>query len=164
MSWASLNLLEMARQFGVQRFVFGRSLSVYGTLPRRGTRSRNNTALLPRIFMAQPNSTSSSWGRPIGSRYGLEFVSLRIGRVVGPGSRSAFISMEESDFRESAIQPVDRNSVAVRSFRTNSAWFTSRMSRRCWQRWSDAVSRAHGIPRMLRISDRVAVAARVGSR
>lgn len=80
----SLHLLEMARRFGVRRFVFGSSLSVYGTCGEDDVVSEVDRAApedlygAAKLYVEQP-----------GEAYGLEFVSLRIGRVVGSGARSA---------------------------------------------------------------------------
>jgi len=84
----SLNLLEMARQFGVRRFVFGSSLSVYGTWSAEQVVSEADRAApedlygAAKVYVEQLGSTYSA-------AHGLEFVSLRIGRVVGPGARSS---------------------------------------------------------------------------
>lgn len=82
------NLLEMARRFGVRRFVFGSSLSVYGTCPVDSVVSETNRAAPEDLY-----GTSKLYGDQLGlaycARHGLEFASLRFGRVVGPGSDSA---------------------------------------------------------------------------
>ncbi|HTT22017.1 MAG TPA: NAD(P)-dependent oxidoreductase [Candidatus Sulfotelmatobacter sp.] len=83
----SLHLLEMARQFGVQRFIFGSSLSVYGTCPGDQTVSERDPAAPEDLYGA-----AKLYVEQLGEAYretcGTEFVSLRIGRVVGPGARS----------------------------------------------------------------------------
>jgi nucleoside-diphosphate-sugar epimerase len=84
----SLNVLEMARQFGVQRFVFGSSLSVYGTCPADQVVSEADRAAPEDLYGA-----AKLYAEQLGEAYrqpcGMEFVSLRSGRVVGPGAHSA---------------------------------------------------------------------------
>ena len=83
----SLYLLALAREFGVERFVFGSSLSIYGTCPA--------DEWVAESYKATPED-EYGYTKLVGERLGLsyaefqcvEFVSLRIGRVVGPGARS----------------------------------------------------------------------------
>ena len=83
----SVNLLEMAREFRVRRFVFGSSLSIYGTWPAEHAVSEVDRAAPEDIYGA-----AKLYVEQCGSAYrelhGVEFVSLRIGRVVGPGAQS----------------------------------------------------------------------------
>lgn len=83
----SLNLLEMAREFSVRRFVLGSSLSVYGTCSADQVVAESHRAAPEDLYGA-----AKAYVEQLGSAYrlahGLEFVSLRIGRVVGPGARS----------------------------------------------------------------------------
>jgi nucleoside-diphosphate-sugar epimerase len=83
----SLHLLEMARRFGVRRFVFGSSLSVYGTCPGDHVVSEADWAAPEDLYGA-----AILYVEQLGEayrQYALEFVSLRIGRVVGSGAQSA---------------------------------------------------------------------------
>ncbi|HKF02561.1 MAG TPA: NAD(P)-dependent oxidoreductase [Candidatus Sulfotelmatobacter sp.] len=83
----SLNLLELAHEFNVRRFVFGSSLSVYGTYPADQTVSEEDRAA-PEDLYGAAKLYVEQLGQAYRECYGLEFVSLRIGRVVGPGARS----------------------------------------------------------------------------
>lgn len=83
----SLNLLEMARQFRVERFVFGSSLSIYGTYPANQMVSEAE-ATLPKDLYGAAKLYVEQLGRAYHQHYGLGFVSLRIGRVLGPGANS----------------------------------------------------------------------------
>jgi nucleoside-diphosphate-sugar epimerase len=83
----SLNLLEQARRFGVQRMVFGSSLSVYGTGSGDEVVSETERAA-PEDLYAAAKLYVEQLGAAYRHQFGLEFVSLRIGRVVGPGARS----------------------------------------------------------------------------
>jgi UDP-glucose 4-epimerase len=83
----SLNLLEQARRFGVGRMVFGSSLSVYGTRAAEEAVSETDQAAPEDLYGA-----SKLYVEQLGAAYrqqsGLEFVSLRMGRVVGCDARS----------------------------------------------------------------------------
>jgi UDP-glucose 4-epimerase len=83
----SLHLLAMARRFGVRRFVFGSSLSVYGTCGEDHVVTEADRAAPEDLYGA-----TKLYVEQLGAayrQYGLEFISLRIGRVVGGGARSA---------------------------------------------------------------------------
>src|SRR3954464_5655400 len=83
----SMNLLELARSFRVPRFVFGSSLSIYGTCaPDRVVSEADRTA--PEDVYGAAKLCVEQVGSALATSSGLEFVSLRIGRVVGPGARS----------------------------------------------------------------------------
>lgn len=85
---ASLNLLEMARSFGVRRVVFASSLSVYGTCAPDRIVSEASPAA-PEDLYGAAKLYVEQLGAAYRERHGLGFVSLRIGRVVGPGAQSA---------------------------------------------------------------------------
>lgn len=84
----SLNLLEMASQFGVRRFMFGSSLSVYGTCPAEQVVTEMDRAA-PEDLYGAAKLYVEELGEAYRRAHVLEFVSLRIGRVVGAGARSA---------------------------------------------------------------------------
>lgn len=84
----SVNVLEMAREFGVRRLVFGSSLSVYGTCPADRVVSERDQAA-PEDLYGAAKLYVERMGEAYRELHGMEFVSLRIGRVVGPGARSA---------------------------------------------------------------------------
>jgi nucleoside-diphosphate-sugar epimerase len=83
----SLHVLELARRFGVRRVVFGSSLSVYGTCSADNVVSEQDRAAPEDLYGA-----AKLYVEQLGQVYArdaLSFVSLRIGRVVGAGARSA---------------------------------------------------------------------------
>jgi nucleoside-diphosphate-sugar epimerase len=84
----SVNLLELAREFHVRRFVFGSSVSVYGTCPPDQIVRETDRAAPEDLYGA-----AKLYVEQLGAAYRqlqeLEFVSLRIARVVGPGAQSA---------------------------------------------------------------------------
>lgn len=88
----SLNLLEMAHEFGVRRFVFGSSLSIYGTYPADHVVSESDSAAPHDVYGAAKlyveQFALAYCDRCNLESIRLEFVSLRIGRVVGPGAGS----------------------------------------------------------------------------
>jgi nucleoside-diphosphate-sugar epimerase len=83
----SLNLLEQARQSGVARFVFGSSLSIYGTCVPDHVISETYRAA-PEDLYGAAKLYVEHMGNAFAVSGGPEFVSLRIGRVVGAGARS----------------------------------------------------------------------------
>jgi nucleoside-diphosphate-sugar epimerase len=82
-----VHLLEMARKFGVARFVFASSLSVYGTVAAARTISEVDRAAPEDLY-----GTAKLYVEQLGETYrrshDLDFVGLRIGRVVGAGAQS----------------------------------------------------------------------------
>jgi UDP-glucose 4-epimerase len=84
----SLNLLEAARKFGIKRFVFSSSLSIYGSWPPDHAAVEDDRAA-PEDLYGAAKLYVEQLGSAYASSHGLEFVSLRIGRVVGPGAQSA---------------------------------------------------------------------------
>jgi nucleoside-diphosphate-sugar epimerase len=83
----SLNVLEAARRCGVRRFVFGSSVSVYGTCPMDQVVSETDRTA-PEDLYGAAKVYVEQLGQAYRERHGVEFVSLRIGRVVGAGARS----------------------------------------------------------------------------
>jgi len=97
----SLQLLELARRFDVKRFVFGSSLSVYGTCPADRVVSEANRTAPEDLYNA-----AKLYVEQLGEAYrianGLEFVSLRIGRVVGAGAQSTSSAWRSEIFEKLA--------------------------------------------------------------
>lgn len=103
----SLNLLEMARRFGVRRMIFGSSLSVYGTRPRDQVVSEEDRAA-PEDLYGAAKLYVERLGEAYRERHDLEFVSLRIGRVVGSGAHSATSAWRSQIFELlGASQPIE---------------------------------------------------------
>jgi len=85
----SLSLLELAAQLGLPRFIYGSSISAYGS------KLFSDHGSISEIVPAAPNDvygTSKRYVEVVGESYrrrtGLLFVSLRIATVVGAGARS----------------------------------------------------------------------------
>ena len=83
----SLNVIEMARRFDVRRLVFGSSLSVYGSYAAGQIVSEHDRAAPEDVYGAAKLCVERA-GQAFRDRGELEFVSFRIGRVVGAGARS----------------------------------------------------------------------------
>jgi nucleoside-diphosphate-sugar epimerase len=97
----SLHLLEMARRFGIARFVFGSSLSIYGTWPADRVVSETDRAA-PEDLYGAAKLYVERLGEAYRISHGLEFVSLRIGRVVGAGAQSASSAWRSEIFEKLA--------------------------------------------------------------
>lgn len=95
----SLHLLELARRFTVRRLVFGSSLSVYGTWPTDRVVSEQDRAAPEELYGAA-KLYIEQMGRAFSDRDVLEVVSLRIGRVVGAGARSASSAWRSQIFEQ----------------------------------------------------------------
>jgi nucleoside-diphosphate-sugar epimerase len=83
----SLTVLQQTRFFHPQRFIFGSSLSVYGTFSRDRVVSESDSVRPEDSYGIAKNFVEMS-GRASRECSGADFVSLRIGRVVGEGSNS----------------------------------------------------------------------------
>ena len=83
----SLNLLELARRFGVRRFIFGSSLSIYGACGADHRVSEGDRAGPEDVYGAAKLYVERL-GAAFTSLHNMKFAGLRIGRVVGPGARS----------------------------------------------------------------------------
>ena len=82
-----VHLLEMARRFSVRSVVFGSSLSIYGTCAADRVVSEMDVAA-PEDLYGAAKLYVEQVGQVYHDLYDLEFISLRIGRVVGPGAQS----------------------------------------------------------------------------
>lgn len=102
----SLNLMEVARHFGVSRIVFGSSVSVYGTCPDGQIMSELDRAAPEDVYGA-----AKLYVEQVGEAYrgsGFEFVSLRIARVVGLGAQSVTSAWRSQIFeRLGATEPTE---------------------------------------------------------
>ena len=81
----SLNILEAARAFKVQRVVYASSASVYGT---RGAadKAREEDVTAPEDVYGNGKKYVEMLGEAYRRAYGIEFIALRVPIVVGPGA------------------------------------------------------------------------------
>jgi UDP-glucuronate 4-epimerase len=80
------NLLELARQWGVPRFVFASSSSVYGINPEVPWRE-DTQALKPISPYASTKVSGELMGHVYSHLYGIRFIALRFFTVYGPRQR-----------------------------------------------------------------------------
>ena len=83
----SFALLREAVKAGTQRFVFASSISVYGSA-RQGMMTEDDAAIPDEVYGASKRAIELG-GEALATQGAIEFVSLRIARVVGGGLRSA---------------------------------------------------------------------------
>ncbi len=80
------NLLELAREWGVQQFVFASSSSVYGMNPRVPW-SEDDHVLQPISPYASTKVSGELLGHVYSHLYGIRFIALRFFTVYGPRQR-----------------------------------------------------------------------------
>jgi UDP-glucose 4-epimerase len=83
----TMNLLEMARQFKLRRMIFASSLSVYGTYSAEEVVTETHRTAPEDVYGATKLCAEQA-GSAYSAQFGVPFVSLRIGRVVGAGAAS----------------------------------------------------------------------------
>ena len=84
----SLNLLEAARRFHVNRMIYASSVSVYGTQPASSYVSEELPPAPEDVYGAAKRYVELL-GEAYQLNFGVEFLALRIAMVVGPGTISA---------------------------------------------------------------------------
>ena len=84
----SLNLLEAARRFQVNRMIYASSVSVYGTQPASSCVSEDQPSAPEDVYGAAKRYVEVL-GEAYQLNFGVEFLALRIAMVVGPGTISA---------------------------------------------------------------------------
>ncbi|MHB8117580.1 MAG: NAD-dependent epimerase/dehydratase family protein [Methanothrix sp.] len=80
------NLLELAKEWGVQQFVFASSSSVYGEKPNVPWRE-DDSVLLPISPYAATKVAGELLGHVYSHLYGIRFIALRFFTVYGPRQR-----------------------------------------------------------------------------
>jgi len=82
----TLNLLELAKEWGVRQFVFASSSSVYGANPNLPWRE-DDPLLLPVSPYGATKLAGEASGRVYSHLYGIRFIALRIFTAYGPRQR-----------------------------------------------------------------------------
>jgi UDP-glucuronate 4-epimerase len=82
----TLNLLELAKEWGVRQFVFASSSSVYGANPNLPWRE-DDPLLLPVSPYGATKLAGETLGRVYSHLYGIRFIALRIFTAYGPRQR-----------------------------------------------------------------------------
>lgn len=83
----STNLINAAVTFGAERFVFGSSMSVYGS-EGNGVPLSEDSSAGPTDLYGAAKRYVEIYGETIAKTKGLNFTALRIATVVGPGARN----------------------------------------------------------------------------
>jgi nucleoside-diphosphate-sugar epimerase len=96
---STLRLLREARAHQVDRFVFGSSMSVYGSSARSGALSEHNVTAPDDPYGVAKRAVELA-GESLAVTTGFGFVALRIARVVGPGAKST-----ASSWRSQILEP-----------------------------------------------------------
>jgi len=82
----SVELMRQSAAAGVQRFIFASSMSVYGSLRPQRPVTEADAAAPDEIYGASKRAVELI-GEALSKKQILEFVALRIARVVGPGAK-----------------------------------------------------------------------------
>lgn len=83
----SLNILEAARKFRVPRVIYGSSISVYGSKSGRGWDAILETeSAVPEDIYGATKRYVEILGDAYRQQFGVQFISLRISSVIGPGA------------------------------------------------------------------------------
>ncbi len=81
----SQNLLEITRQFGIQRFVYASSFSSIGYHPYEGYAVDETVVQTPDNFYGETKRFVEKIGQSYADKFGFQFVAGRLGSLVGPG-------------------------------------------------------------------------------
>lgn len=104
----TLDLLHSAVSAGVKRFVFASSMSVYGTATTNRLVTENDAPSPDEPYGASKRAVELI-GEALAKQAVIEFVSLRVARVVGPG-----IKKTSSPWRSQVFEPAgETNSIQI---------------------------------------------------
>ena len=84
----TLNMLEICKQMGVKRFIYGSSYNAVGYYPPSAGAVDENTEPLPTSFYGETKRFIEKMGVRYAELNGLEFVSGRLSILIGPGEPS----------------------------------------------------------------------------
>ena len=96
----SIELMRQALNSGVRRFIFASSMSVYGSSPSTHPLTEDDPATPDEPYGAAKRAVELI-GETLATRRTMEFVSLRITRVIGPG-----IKKTASPWRSRIFEPL----------------------------------------------------------
>jgi UDP-glucuronate 4-epimerase len=103
----SCQLLREALNHGVRRFVFASSMSVYGSVARGRTLNEDDPAVPDDPYGACKRAVEVV-GEALAQKQALDFVALRIARVVGPGAKNT-----SSHWRSRMFEPSTTSVISV---------------------------------------------------
>jgi len=84
----SLNLLELCRDTGVDRFIYGSSLSVFGDHTESVEPITELSPMQPTDFYGETKRFVEHLGTVMADKHGFKFIAARLPIVVGPGAPS----------------------------------------------------------------------------
>jgi nucleoside-diphosphate-sugar epimerase len=85
---AMTNILEAAKEFGIQRIVYSSSASIYGQLKKADgslVKEEDAVSIYPTYFYRAAKTVSEWMGDFYKEKHGVDFVALRYSSVYGPG-------------------------------------------------------------------------------
>lgn len=85
----TLNMLELCKQMGVKRFVYGSSYNALGYHPASAGAVDESTEPLPTSFYGETKRFIEKMGVRYAELNGLEFISGRLSILIGPGEPTA---------------------------------------------------------------------------
>lgn len=85
----TLNLLELCKEMGIRRFIYGSSYNVLGFRPLHECPVNESAELLPENFYGETKRFNEKLGITYAKLHGFEFISARLSILVGPGTPSA---------------------------------------------------------------------------
>ena len=129
----SLHLLELAQRFEVKRFVFGSSLSVYGTCPADRFVSEADRAA-PEDLYGAAKLYVEQLGEAYRQSHGVGVHQSQNWTCCGNWSRFGDVRVEERDFRKAREHETRLKSYCPTWDQKESWWCMSTMSQRCWSR------------------------------
>lgn len=103
----SCHLLREAVQYHVRRFVFASSISVYGLAARERPLYEEDPAIPSDPYGACKRAVETV-GEALAQKRALEFVALRIARVVGPGAKNT-----SSPWRSQMFEPSKWSAISI---------------------------------------------------
>jgi len=102
---ASVALMKEAIRAGVKRFIFASSMSVYGSAPSLRPLTEIDPASPDDPYGASKRAIELV-GEALASAHQIEFVALRIARVVGPGIKKSSSLWRSQIFEPSSPAPI----------------------------------------------------------
>lgn len=101
----SLELMRQAVEARVHRFIFASSMSVYGTVPTHRALTEDDPKVPSDPYGASKRAVELI-GEALRNREEVQFVSLRIARVVGPGIRKTSSPWRSQIFERSKLTSI----------------------------------------------------------
>jgi nucleoside-diphosphate-sugar epimerase len=101
----SMELLRLATNAHVKRFVFASSMSVYGSVPTKQLLTENDPPTPDEPYGGAKRAVELV-GEALAKTGAIQFVSLRIARVVGPGIKQTSSPWRSRIFESAGMDPI----------------------------------------------------------